>query len=135
MLVEWLGLHSKNSSIPPSKDPNRTKKPKEKNDKPAGGHKGHKGTTLVQSDSPDKVETQYVEGKHLPRGKYHEAGFIKRQVVDIDISKVITEYRAQILENEQGEQFIADFPEGGNSHIQYGSNIKAHAVYLSLYQL
>jgi transposase len=78
---------------------------------------------------------QYVERKHLPRGKYHEAGFIKRQVVDIDISKVITEYRAQILENEQGEQFIADFPEGVNSHIQYGSNIKAHAVYLSQYQL
>ena len=135
MLVERLGLHSKNSSIPPSKDPNRTKKPKDKSDKPAGGQKGHKGTTLFQTNSPDKVETQYVERKHLPQGKYHEVGFIKRQVVDIDISKVITEYRAQILENEQGEQFIADFPEGVNSHIQYGSNIKAHAVYLSQYQL
>ena len=135
MLVERLGLHSKNSNIPPSKDPNRTKIPKGKSDKPAGGQKGHKGITLVQSDSPDKVETQYVERKHLPRGKYHEVGFIKRQVVDIDISKVITEYRAQILENEQGKQFVADFPEGVNSHIQYGSSIKAHAVYLSQYQL
>ena len=43
MLVERLGLHSKNSSIPPSKDPNRTKKPKGKSDKPAGGQKATKG--------------------------------------------------------------------------------------------
>ncbi|MCP3699739.1 MAG: IS66 family transposase, partial [Aliivibrio sp.] len=135
MLAERLGLHSKNSSIPPSKDPNRNKAPKEKGEKPAGGQKGHKGTTLTQTDSPDEVDTRFVERDSLPKGKYHEVGFIKRQVVDIDIRKIITEYRAQILENEHGKQFVADFPDGVNSHIQYGSNIKAHAVYLSQYQL
>ncbi len=134
MLAERLGLHCKNSSIPPSKDPNRKKAPKRSGDKSAGGQKGHKGTTLTQTDPPDEVKTQFVERDTLPKGKYHEVGFIKRQVVDIDISKIITEYRAQILENEQGEQFVADFPDGVNRHIQYGSNIKAHAVYLSQYQ-
>lgn len=135
MLAERLGLHSKNSSIPPSKDPNRKKEPKNKGDKPAGGQKGHKGSTLAQTDFPDEIETCLVKRHILPKGKYHDVGFIKRQVVDIDISKIITEYRAQILENEQGKRFIADFPDGVNSHIQYGSNIKAHAVYLSQYQL
>ena len=135
MLAERLGLNSKNSSIPPSKDPNRKKEPKDKGDKPPGGQKGHKGSTLAQTDFPDEIETCLVKRDILPKGNYHDVGFIKRQVVDIDISKIITEYRAQILENEQGKRFIADFPDGVNSHIQYGSNIKAHAVYLSQYQL
>lgn len=135
MLTERLGLNSKNSSIPPSDDPNRKKKPSPSGDKPAGGQKGHKGTTLTQTDSPDEVKTLFVEREHLPKDNYREVGFIKRQIVDIDISKVITEYRAQILENERGKQFIADFPDGVNSHVQYGSHIKAHAVYLSQYQL
>ena len=135
MLAQRLGLNSKNSSIPPSKDPNRKKEPKDKGDKPAGGQKGHKGSTLAQTDFPDEIETCLVKRDILPKGNYHDVGFIKRQVVDIDISKIITEYRAQILENEQGKRFIADFPDGVNSHIQYGSNIKAHAVYLSQYQL
>jgi len=135
MLAQRLGLNSKNSSIPPSKDPNRKKEPKDKGDKPPGGQKGHKGSTLAQTDFPDEIETCLVKRDILPKGNYHDVGFIKRQVVDIDISKIITEYRAQILENEQGKRFIADFPDGVNSHIQYGSNIKAHAVYLSQYQL
>ena len=118
-----------------SKDPNRKKEPKAKGNAPAGGQKGHKGTTLAQTDSPDEVDIRLVVRDTLPKGNYHEVGFIKRQVVDIDISKIITEYRAQILENEHGERFTADFPDGVNSHIQYGSNIKAHAVYLSQYQL
>ncbi len=96
-----MGIHSKNSSIPPYKDPNRKKEPKGSRDKSAGGQKGHKGTTLTQTDSPDEVKTQFVERDALPKGKYHEFGYIKRQVVDIDISKIITEYLAQILENHR----------------------------------
>ncbi|MFT5814802.1 MAG: transposase [Psychroserpens sp.] len=43
------------------------------------------------------MKTWLVERDSLPKGKYHAVGFIKRQVVDIDISKIITEYRAQII--------------------------------------
>ncbi len=48
---------------------------------------------------------------------------------------MVTEYQAQILENAQGKRFVGKFPEGINSPIQYGASIKAHAVYLSQYQL
>jgi transposase len=49
MVAERLGLHSKNSSIPPSKDPNRKKEPKEKGDKAAGGQKGVLSQTQIPS--------------------------------------------------------------------------------------
>jgi len=58
-------------------------------------------------------------------------GFQKRQVVDIDISEVVTEYQAQILENEQGKRFVGEFSQGVNGSIQYGVGVKAHVVYLS----
>ncbi|MCK8102793.1 hypothetical protein [Pseudoalteromonas sp. 2CM36K] len=57
--------------------------------------------------------------------------FQKRQVVDIDISEVVTECQAQILENEQKKRFVGEFLQGVNSPIQYGVGVKAHAVYLS----
>ncbi len=54
---------------------------------------------------------------------------------DIDISRIVTEYRAQRLINEQGRRFTAPFPEGVTKAVQYGDQLKAHAVYLSQYQL
>jgi transposase len=76
-----------------------------------------------------------VDRDFLPKDHYPEVGFNKRQVVDIDISKVVTEYQVQIFENEQEKRFIGEFPLGVNSPIQYGVGVKAHAVYLSQYQL
>lgn len=135
MLSEKLGLNSKNSSIPPSKDCNRKKTSKANAEKSAGGQKGRQGSTLSQTKEPDEIKTILVERDTLPKGKYREVGYQKRQVVDIDISKVVTEYQAQILENEHGKRFTAKFPNGVNSPVQYGSGVKAHAVYLSQYQL
>ena len=132
MLASKLGLNSKNSSIPPSKDINRKKQTK---DKSAGGQKGRTGKTLTQTETPDEIEVILVDRDRLPQGHYREVGFQKRQVVDIDISKVVTEYQAQILENAQGKRFVGEFPEGVNSPVQYGVGVKAHAVYLSQYQL
>ena len=40
ILLSRLGLNSKNSSKPPSADPNRTKEPKNKSDRKPGGQKG-----------------------------------------------------------------------------------------------
>ena len=124
-----------NSSIPPSKDINREKQTKDKSDKSAGGQKGRAGKTLTQTETPDEIEVILVDRARLPQGQYREVGFQKRQVVDIDISKVVTEYQAQILENAQGKRFVGEFPEGVNSPVQYGVGVKAHAVYLSQYQL
>jgi predicted PP-loop superfamily ATPase len=36
---------------------------------------------------------------------------MRRQVVDIKIQRVITEDRAEILEDQNGNQTVADFPE------------------------
>ena len=135
MLASKLGLNSKNSSIPPSKDINRKKQTKDKSDKSAGGQKGRTGKTLTQTETPDEIEVILVDRDRLPQGHYREVGFQKRQVVDIDISKVVTEYQAQILENAHGKRFVGEFPEGVNSPVQYGVGVKAHAVYLSQYQL
>lgn len=135
MLANKLGLNSQNSSIPPSIDINRAKSIKTKSDRTAGGQKGRVGKTLTQTDTPDEVNIILVEREGLPQGHYREVGFQKRQVVDIDIRKIVTEYQAQILENEQGQRFVGEFPQGVNSPVQYGAGVKAHAVYLSQYQL
>lgn len=135
ILANRMRLNSKNSSTPPSQDPNRGKTPKEKSDKSRGGQRGHVGSTLEQVEDPDKVEDIPVDRKTLPKGDWKRAGYESRQVFDITISTVVTEYRAEILINEHGEKRTASFPDGVISPTQYGNSVKAHAVYLSKQQL
>ena len=47
----------------------------------------------------------------------------------------MTEYRAQILEDNKGNRFVATFPEGVTKAVEYGTGLKAHAVYMSQFQL
>ena len=135
LLANRLNLNSTNSSKPPSSDPNRKKKPKSKTGKKPGGQKGHVGTTLKKVDDPDKIKVIKVDRRKLPAGQYRQVGFESRQVFDIDISRVVTEYQAQILEDANGKQFVASFPEGVKKAVQYGSSLKAHSVYMSQFQL
>lgn len=135
MLAGRLGLNSKNSSNPPSTDPNRKKKKKTNKGKP-GGQPGRIGKNLSPVENPDVVELIKLDKRRLPRGMtYHDVGYESRQVVELDISCVITEYRAQILEDENGKRYVADFPKGVSRPIQYGKSIKAHSVYMSQFQL
>ena len=134
LLANRLNLDSTNSSKPPSRDPHRKKRLK-KTGKKAGGQKGHVGTTLKQVDQPDIVEVIDIDRRKLPAGKYRQVGFERRQVFDIDISRIVTEYRAQILEDENGNQFVASFPEAVTKAAQYGTGVKAQAVYMSQFQL
>ena len=131
LLANRLNLNSTNSSKPPSTDPNRKKKPKSKTGKKPGGQKGYVGTTLKKIDDPDKIKEIKIDRRELPAGQYRLVGFESRQVFDIDISRVVTEYRAQILEDVNGKQFIASFPEGIIKSVQYGTGLKAHSVYMS----
>lgn len=136
LLTNRIGLNSNNSSKPPSSDPNRLKPTRKKSDKKPGGQKGHVGTTLNQIDDPDDVKVIKIDQRTLPKGQtYKEVGFDKRQVFDIDISRFVTEYQAQILEDENGNRFVAEFPENVSGAVQYGNALKAHAVYMSQYQL
>ena len=137
LLLNRITLNSKNSSKPPSTDPNRKNFSKRgKSNRKPGGQKGHNGTTLEQVDDPDEVAELKIDRRTLPKGTvYREAGHEIRQVIDIDISRFVTEYRAQILEDDRGNRFVAAFPEGVNRSVQYGLGLKANAVYMSQHQL
>lgn len=135
LMANSIGLNSSNSSKPPSSDPNRKKKPCKKTGKKPGGQKGHKGSRLEKVDNPDVIEELKLDKRTLPKGEYKEAGFISRQVFDIRISCEVTEYRAEILEDQDGNQFVAEFPKGVTQPTQYGSGVKAHAVYMSQFQM
>lgn len=138
LLLGKLGLNSANSSIPPSKDTNRKRGSKRKTTgekRKPGGQNGHEGTTLTQSADPDRIETLTIDRRTLPKGDYKRTGFEKRQVIEINISSEITEYRAEILQDVDGNQFVAKFPAGVTRPVQYGASIKAQAVYMSQQQL
>ena len=77
-----------------------------------------------------------VDRRTLPKGtQYREVGHESRQIIDIGISRFVTEYRAQVLEDDHGNRFVASFPVGVNRPVQYGLSLKANAVYMSQYPL
>jgi len=140
MLVKLLGnrvaLNSGNSSKPPSSDHNRKKQERTKSEKKSGGQPGHVGSTLRQIEDPDDIEFLEIDRRTLPKGDYSDAGVEKRQIIDIDISRWVVEYQAEVLINTTtGTHYTASFPDGVSKAVQYGRKLKAHAVYLSQYQL
>lgn len=137
LMANRLNLNSKNSSKPPSSDPNREKKKKERNsnNRKPGGQNGHPGKTLEPVENPDRIKILPVDRSKLPKGKYRVVGYEPRQVIDLKITKWVTEYQAQILEDASGKRYTAVFPEGVDRHVQYGKALKAHSIYLSQHQL
>lgn len=135
LLVGRLSRNSRNSSKPPSSDPNRKRESKAKGERKAGGQKGRDGVTLKKVDNPDEVEVIKVDRRKFPRSRYKVIGYEARQVFDIKISRVVTEYRAEVVEDAKGNRIVASFPEGVTKAAQYGPDLKAHAVYMSQYQL
>ena len=135
ILANRLGLNSKNSSKPPSSDPNRKKEPKEPSARKPGGQHGHIGTTLKPFPNPDLVKVIPVDRSTLPPGNYRPVGYESRQVADLDISMFVTEWQAEILEDQNGKRYIAPFPKDVTRPVQYGIGVKVNAVYMSQYQL
>ena len=140
LLANRLNLNSRNSSKPPStdrfnKDDKDNSDDKQGKNKKPGGQPGRIGTTLQKVDAPDEIKLLELDRTTLPPGEYKVDGFESRQVFDIDIRRVVIEYRAEILVNQFGNRFIAPFPEAVTKAVQYGNGVKAQAVYLSQYQL
>lgn len=136
LLTNRLNLNSSNSSKPPSADSNRKKRPpKGSSGRKPGGQPGHKGSNLSPITDPDEIIDLEVDRSRLPKSTYTVIGYQSRQIIDIKISRHVIEYRAQILENLLGDQFIAEFPNDLKRSVQYGAFIKSHAVYLSQFQL
>jgi len=135
LLLNRLGLNSRNSSKPPSSDPNRKKKRNNGNKNP-GGQQGHAGKHLELIDDPDHIEVIKVDRATLPAdGNFQYVGHERRQVFDIQISRVVTEYQAEILEDERGRRVTAPFPDSVKVKTQYASGVKIHSVYMSIFQL
>jgi transposase len=138
LLVRKFGGNSTNSSLPPSQDPHRERGSKRKapaQKRKPGGQNGHEGTTLQRDPEPDRIENLAIDRRTIPPGRYKPAGYEARQVIDIEIHKQVTEYRAEIVEDVHGRQFVAEFPAGVTRPVQYGNSLKAHSVYQSQQQL
>jgi transposase len=125
---------SKNSSLPPAMDPNRSKKSKAEMKRKPGGQLGHEGRTLEPVDNPDEIKILPVNRDTLGPGTWVNDGYESRQLFDMRIKCHVTEYRAERVVNEKGEYKTADFPEGLVQAAQYGKAVKAHAVYMSVEQ-
>lgn len=136
-LSNRLGINSSNSSVPPSKDSfgSRKKRQSKGTQRKPGAQPGHKGSTLKRVDNPDEVEEISINRRTVPQGFYKTIGYEVRQVFDINVSLSVKEYRAEIIEDQQGVQYVAEFPVGITQAAQYGNQTKASAVYLSQFQL
>ena len=143
-LLQRLNLDSSNSGLPPSSDkiPKGSVKKKvpkkrgQKSGKGVGGQKGHSGATLKQFSNPDKTVELPIDRRTLPRNvNFKSDGFESRQVVDVVLSSVVTEYRAEALVDKDGNRYVANFPSHMSKAIQYGSSVRSLSTYLSQYQL
>ncbi|EFH88784.1 IS66 family transposase [Ktedonobacter racemifer] len=132
---------SSNSSKPPSSDGFRLRENlRPKSGKPTGGQAGHPGHTLQQGAEPDQVimhrpthceachcELPEAAGRTVERQQIHELPEVQVQV---------TEHRVEAVGCPAcGHVTVAPFPTGVHAPVQYGSRLRAVAVYLSQFQL
>jgi transposase len=103
-----------------------------------GGQPGHEGKYLPLTDNPDVTIDLLVPPEALASSGlelFREREPERRQVVDFEIKKVVTEYRAQVLEGvTSGARYTAAFPPDVNAPTQYGNSLRAHAVGLTCRQ-
>ena len=106
-----------------------------------GGQKGHKGTTLHRSETPDHVEDHFPDacadcGHPLDDGM--SIGFETRQVQDIPepLPLRVVDHRAHvgICPRCKGET-RASFLESVGSPVPYGPNLTGLVLYLNTHQL
>jgi len=132
---EKLNKNSKNSSIPPSQDINRDKNKKSNSKRKPGGQLGHIGSTLEKVPNPDKIVSLLIDQRTLPKGRcYSDLEPEIRQVKDFEVKVIVTEYQAQVMIDEFGNRFVAEFPAHITKAIQYGPAVKAHAIDMNYFQ-
>jgi|TARA_Y100000310_G_scaffold57392_1_gene52586 transposase len=142
-LRDQLSKNSRNSGKPPSSDGYAKPRPKSlrpKGDRKSGGQPGHPGQTLERVGDPDHVVPH-------PAVSCGECGIDltdiptdvveTRQVFDLPpIRFEVTEHQAEVKSCPGcGGRVKGTFPPEVTQPTQYGSRVKALAVYLSNYQM
>jgi transposase len=137
-----LSKDSHNSSKPPSSDP-PARKPvslRKKTGKSSGGQKGHPGTTLSFSETPDQILWHRPSLCTACGGTLSEAaevGSEKRQVWDLPpLRLLVTEHRAVCCVCPTCHTTNPGvFPPSVSQPVQYGPGVLSLGVYLMHYQL
>jgi len=141
-LEAQLAQNSRNSSKPPSSDglkkppakPRNTQSLRKPSGKSSGGQRGHPGTTLKPTDTPDHLQT------HLPpaccdacQSTLPDATLAQtRQVFDLPpVTLEVTEHQVFATRCTCGKVHRGVFPPEVNHPVQYGPGILALAVHLT----
>ena len=138
-LKSRVSKNSTNSHKPPSSDGYAKSKPAIPKDstKTIGGQVGHVGKTLEMTSIPDETIKHFVKTCSACAANLNENHIIqlcsKHQVFDLPVQKLqITEHQLFVSQCTCGCQNKAVLPSHlSASPVQYGSNIKALAVYLN----
>lgn len=143
-LEDQIAKDSSNSGKPPSSD-GLQKKPapkslRKKGKRKSGGQPGHEGHTLSMVEHPDQIVCYELETcPHCARdlSGVAVAAVEKRQVFDVPpLALEVTEHQAEVKCCPGcGERVKGAFPAEVTQSVQYGSRLKAQAVYLNIYQL
>lgn len=139
-LRDQLAKNSGNSSKPPSSDgyKRKIKNNRIKSGKKIGGQKGHEGSSLEFSATPDTV-VDIPSPSHCPCGQNLSETPLKRtdrrQVYDIPPMRIhVSEYRLEVKQCPCcGKSCAGTSPIASN--VGYGPGIKSIASYLNIYQM
>jgi transposase len=133
-IVEQANLTSQNSSLSPSGDRKGSEggdgASEGPNKRPSGGQIGHQGHRLQPVEKPDYIKK--LEISKAVKGKNYEVvGYERRQVIEMKVTREVTEYVSEIIKREDGTVVMAEFPVGVEEAVQYGSTVRALAVTLT----
>jgi len=105
---------------------------REKTGKKPGGQVGHEGHPRKKHAPTKSIEIPAPK-KYENSPDYKRTGkTIKKQVVDIRVELIVTEYSTPEFRNVlTGQQVHAEFPEGMVNEVNYSGNMKAFAFLLN----